>query len=74
MPAWYNPPIGKFDSSVEWLHTQIKSAADAISELRQHHDKTAINDRDTTDERKSSYLRRIQRYTRLITGYKRHSK
>jgi hypothetical protein len=63
--------MGKFDSSIEWLHAQIKSAADAISELR-HHDKTVINGRDVTEERKSSYLRRIQRYTRLITGYKRH--
>lgn len=63
--------MGKFDSSIEWLRAQIKSATDGLSEIR-HHDKTVINDRDVTEERKQSYLRRIQRYTRLITGYKRH--
>jgi hypothetical protein len=64
--------MGKFDSSTEWLRAQIKSATDALGDMRRNHEKTVIDDRDVTEERKSSYLRLIQRYTRLLTGYKRH--
>jgi hypothetical protein len=58
---------------IEWIEAQIKRAANGIGEMR-FLDKSAINDRDVTAERKSSYLRQIQHYTNMLTNLKRRGK